>query len=95
MAGQTITIVCEDDGSYTVTIDESPEHQQAEMAAGMGQDDDGPKSVRSVEEVLAIVQEELSEPRADDQAAWAEEAAERDEQGYRRPGAGPMMSMGA
>lgn len=96
MAGQTIIITCEDDGTYTVEIQEDAEHQAAEKAAGMTQDDDGPKTVKSVDEVLAIVQQELSEKYGDNEAAeaqaWNSEAAGRDEQGYRKP-AGPAMSM--
>lgn len=92
---QSITIVREDDGTYTVTVNESPDHQKAELAAGMTGDEDGPVRVQSVDEVLAMVQQELAEPEPDDREAWAAEAAGRDETGYRRPGAGPSMSMGA
>lgn len=96
MAGRTITITCEDDGSYTVEVREDAQRQQAEQAAGMTQDDDGPTTVQSVDEVLAMVRQELSEDYdADDQggqkAAWDQEAAGRDQQGYRQ--AGPAMSM--
>lgn len=96
MAGQTITIVCEDDGSYTVTVQEDAEHQAAEQAAGMTEDDDGPKTVQSVDEVLAIVQQELSEKYGDDEGAeaqaWDQEAAARDDTGYRKPG-NPMQPL--
>ena len=95
MAGQTIIITCEDDGTYTVEVQEDAQHQAAEKAAGMTEDDDGPKTVQSVDEVLAIVQQELSETYGDDEAAeaqaWNSEAASRDAQGYRKPG--PAMSM--
>lgn len=93
MAGQTITIVCEEDGSYTVTVQEDAEHQAAEQAAGMTEDDDGPKTVKSIDEVLAFVQQELSETYGDKGAqAWDAEAETRDPAGYRKPG-NPMMSL--
>lgn len=87
---QTITITRDDAGSFTVQVTESPDHQAAEQAAGMGEDDDGPKTVQTVDEVLEIVREELGEG-TDPEATWDEEAAERDEAGYRQ--AGPRMTM--
>lgn len=94
MAGQTIIITREDDGTYTVEVQEDAQHQAAERAAGMTEDNDGPKTVKSVDEVLAIVQQELSEDYGDDEGAeaWNQEAAARDEAGYRKPGS-PMMSL--
>lgn len=97
MPNQTITIACEPDGTYTVEVQEDVQHQAAEQAAGMTEDDDGPRTVQSVDEVLEIVRQELSEPYGKPgqeaaQAVWDDEAAERDASGYRRPGA-PSMSM--
>lgn len=96
MAGQTIIITREDDGTYTVEVQEDAQHQAAERAAGMTEDDDGPKTVQSIDEVLAFVQQELSEDYGDDEGAeaqaWDQEAAGRDEAGYRKPGS-PMMSL--
>lgn len=86
MANQTIIIRCNEDKTYTVEVQED-----AEQAAGMTEDD-GPKTVQSVDEVLAIVQQELAEKYDEGAEAWNQEAASRDDAGYRKPGS-PTMSL--
>lgn len=84
MPAQSITITAQGDGSYAVAVTSAP-----------GQPEAGPAQevARSVEEVCSIVERALGAPDEDDpQAAWAAEAARRDETG--RP-AGPPMTLGA
>lgn len=62
---KTITITCNDDGSYAVSQDDQP----------LGE------PVNSVDEVLGLVQQSLSDGDADDpKAAWDQEAAAREPQ---------------
>jgi len=72
---QTITITRDDAGSFTVQVTES---------------DDGPVTVQTLDEALELVREELGEGSGPE-ATWDEEAAERDDAGYRQ--AGPRMTM--
>lgn len=72
---QAITITRDDAGSFTVQVTES---------------DDGPVTVQTLDEALELVREELGEDTGPE-ATWDEEAAERDEAGYRQ--AGPRMTM--
>jgi hypothetical protein len=88
---QRIIIDRNEDGTYTVEVQESPDHQAAEDAMGMVEDDDGPQVVQSLDEVLAMVRDELGEG-AEPAETWEQEAAARDDQGYRKPG-GPMQSL--
>jgi len=85
MARVTITITAEDDGSFTVDVQESATVQAGEQ----GEAPEQPQTVKSVDEVLQIVQQELAgEPDTGQQ--WQQEAAGRDAQGYRQAG-GPMQ----
>lgn len=72
---QAITITRDDAGSFTVQVTES---------------DDGPVTVQTLDEALELVREELGEDTGPE-ATWGEEAAKRDEAGYRQ--AGPRMTM--
>ena len=87
MAGETITIECLDDGTYHVTSTETG-----------GEQGDNPldETVKTLDEVLGLVQQELSDDTdAEGKQAWDQEAASRDATGYRQQGgsAGPAMSM--
>jgi hypothetical protein len=88
MAAETITITILPEGGYSVsTVEgegEEPGHEGINETVG------------SIDEVLALVRQELADDvemgmQASEGAAWDAEAASRDEQGYRRPG--PAMSM--
>lgn len=67
---ETITIKCNDDGTYTVT--ETEDDQSAS-------DQPINQTVKSVDEVLQLVQQALSDDDQDPQQAWNEEAAARDQ----------------
>ena len=88
MAGETITIECLDDGTYHVTSTETG-----------GEPGDNPldETVKTLDEVLGLVQQELSDDTDEGagKQAWDEEAASRDATGYRQQSdnAGPAMSM--
>jgi hypothetical protein len=75
MNGQSITITRNEDGTFMV------EAQGAEQ----------PVALQSLDEVLAMVRDELGEG-AEPAETWEQEAAARDDQGYRKPG-GPMQSL--
>ena len=87
----TITIDCQDDGTYQVTIqDKNPQAEQGEPAAEQAQEQQ-PQVVQSVDDVLQIVRQELSEgSNGSAQKMWDDEAAKR--QGS-DSGSGPSMSM--
>jgi hypothetical protein len=90
MANETITIECLPGGGYHVTSTEDSD-------AGPG-DKPLDQTVQSVDEVLQLVQQELSDDEQDPQAAWAAEAQTRGPDGTRgsapqaQPG-GPQMTM--
>lgn len=65
---ETITITCNDDGSYTVA--ESEDDASA-------QDQPINQTVKSVDEVLGLIQQALSDDAQDPKAAWDQEAASR------------------
>lgn len=67
---ETITITCNDDGSYTVA--ETEDDQSA-------QDQPINETVKSVDEVLGLVQKALSDETEDPKAAWNQEAAAREQ----------------
>lgn len=84
MAGETITIEALEDGTYHVTSTET---------AGEPGDKPLDETVQSVDDVLALVKQELGDDQGDEGAAWDAEAAGRDASGYRTPG--PMQPLGA
>ena len=84
MAGETITIECLDDGSYRVT--------SVEKGSEPG-DQPLDQTVKTLDEVLGLVQQELSDDTGMDKQAWNEEAASRDATGYRQASGTPSMSM--
>ena len=88
MAGEVITITCNPDGTYTVASTE----EQGEPAQG---DQPLNQAVKSVDEVLSLVRQELGDDAGAEgpQQAWDAEAQGRDSSGFRQPGAGPAMSM--
>lgn len=98
MAGYTIEIHCREDGTYVCTK-ETDEEQAGEAEQGMveaspedvAQDAAGGETFTDPGQVVAWVQSQLG-PK-DPKAAWAAEASGRDEQGYRKPGGMPAMSM--
>ncbi len=78
-----ITIDCQDDGSYAVTVqDKNPQGERASPEEPESQ------VLQSVDDVVKLVQDELGE--YDEGAMWNEEAAKRDATGQRT---GPAMSM--
>jgi len=86
---ETITITCNDDGSYNVASTEDDD-------SGSPADQPLNETVKTVDEVLQLVRQELSDDTGQGpKAAWDAEAAQRDATGQRAPmgGAMPAMSM--
>lgn len=85
---ETITITCNPDGSYSVASTEDD-------ASGSPADQPLDQTVGTVDEVLQLVRQELSDDEAGPKAAWDAEAAQRDATGQRAPmgGAVPAMTM--
>lgn len=78
MDGQSITITRNEDGTFVVEV------QGAEQ----------PVALQSLDEVVSMLRDELGEPTESTGPAetWEQEAATRDDAGYRKPGS-PMMSL--
>lgn len=90
MANVTITIDCQDDGSYAVTIQDKNPQGEGESPDEVAEEAQ-PQTVQSVDDVVKIVQDELGEyAKGGAKAAWDQEAAQRDATGQRT---GPAMSM--
>jgi hypothetical protein len=87
MANETITIECLPDGSYRVTSTEDDSGDAGDQPLN--------QTVKSVDEVLQLVQRELSDDQgeADPKAAWDQEAAKRGPDGMPATGGAPAMSM--
>lgn len=83
---ETITITCNDDGSYNV---KSTEDDSGAVDQPLDQ------TVKSVDEVLQLVRQELGDDSQDPAQAWNAEASQRDATGQRVPpgGGAPQMSM--
>ena len=84
----TITITTNPDGSYSVSV-------SGDDDAAPGDSGDGPQTVKTVAEVLALVHQELTE-NDDPQQAWNAEASTRDASGQRGSaptGPGPVTSL--
>lgn len=82
-----ITIDCQDDGSYAVTVQDKNPQGEGESPDEVAEEAQ-PQVVQSVDDVVKIVQDELGE--YDEGAMWDQEAAKRDATGQRT---GPAMSM--
>jgi hypothetical protein len=92
---QTLEITVNDDGSFTCSAEsasqESAEGPESQEAPG----EDQGQTFKDPSQVLAWVREQLAGVGGsqDPQAAWNQEAAQRDPQGYRQPGGAPAMTM--